>query len=221
MASLEMGVLKEQIHQKLKDDGVLSSLKAIVSSVLSSSGGGGGGASTEGAAAIAVAQHKSVLAQLVAHEAAASNRGGNRGATNSSSAATSESKMLLHVLLLGGRAFTTQAEAGPQANGSSEVTGSGSGSGSSSDSSGNSGNSGNADGNSGNNGHDQICVSLHFGSQRFRSAWVPLCAEPALGDGVVFEMPQPDEAALAAARGAALPGEAAAASRRWQATRST
>ena len=35
MASLEMGVLKEQIHQKLKDDGVLSSLKAIVSSVLS------------------------------------------------------------------------------------------------------------------------------------------------------------------------------------------
>ena len=37
MASLEMGVLKEQIHQKLKDDGVLSSLKAIVSSVLSSS----------------------------------------------------------------------------------------------------------------------------------------------------------------------------------------
>ena len=54
----------------------------------------------------------------------------------------------------------------------------------------------------------RIYVSLQLGGQRFRSKSVPFCAEPQLCDGVLLELPQPDEVAVKAAAAAATPAVA-------------
>ena len=93
------------------------------------------------------------------------------GAASSSQAAASVKeaaagkKALLHVLLLGGRAFTPDMETPAEEGGEAEAA------------------------------TDTLSVCLQFGEQRWKSKRVAYAAEPALCEGVLFELPPPDAAA--------------------------
>ena len=171
--------IKRAINLHLREQGVFASLKAIVSSVLRGVEGGEEAApSHSGGDAVAAAQQCSVLARIVAEEAGAhlspppAGDGTGRGP-------------LVHVLLLGGRAFShPDAEAG--------AAGGDEGGGAAIDHA----------------ARGTVCVCMHFGAQRFRSKSVPLCAEPQLHDGVLLEMPPPDAVATAAMAASPLPAGA-------------
>lgn len=132
---------KEQIREYLRDQGIFSSLKAIINDSFGASGT---------SSALAAAQHKSVAQQLASQQPEV-------GAT--SRALTDGQKPMVHVLFLGGRAFPQDDSDG---------------------------------------GGGTVCACLQLGSQRFRSASVPMCAEPALRDGVLLELPLPPDADVAA-----------------------
>ena len=157
VSATQQAEIKSAIYSHLKENEVFSSLKAIVGSVL-------GGQTSE---ALAAAQHKSVVAAIARSEAGAGL------AVAADAAATG--KTLLHVLLLGGRAFTAEPE---------------------------------DDATRHPDAGDSLSVCLQFGAQRFRSKPAPFASEPALRDGVLFELPPPDAAGAKAASKAALPSEA-------------
>ena len=180
LSSEQHAEIKNQIRDQLQKKDIFASLKAIVSGVV---GGATAAASSEegdggaAAAALIAAQHKSVLARLVAEEA------GSRHLPPDPTAGA-EKPQLLHVLLLGGRAFAhPEEEAAAAAAAADDAIGSSSASGSS----------------------DTICACLHFGSQRFRSKPAAYCAEPELRDGVLLELPPPDELTLSECKRAAVP----------------
>ncbi len=90
-----------------------------------------------------------------------------------------EQRTLLHVLLLGGRAFA-------HVDGEDQMA--------------------IAEGGRADLGTVSVC--LQFGEQRFRSRSVPYCAEPQWQDGVLLELPPPDEATTAAISTAGVPSMA-------------
>ena len=152
----QQAVIKQRLREHLKEHGILSELKAIVSSTLGDDAENGANADHS---ALVAARRANVLARIVADSAG----------LVSAPKDTSERSML-HVLMLGGRAFV------------------------------------NADDiycGDGNRGSIRVC--MQFGEQRFRSQAVPMRAEPALADGVLFELPEPDEAAKAEIAAAKLP----------------
>ena len=155
--------IKSAIFTHLKENEVFSSLKEIISSVI-----GGDGSGTASEAVIAAARHKSILSRVVADEAG--------GGTSSSALAAQnpEGRMMMHLMLLGGRAFS-RPEAAIEGGGSSD---------------------------------DTVCVCLHFGAQRFRSKPVPYSEEPALRDGILFELPLPDAETSKAIAEADYPSDA-------------
>ena len=163
--------IKSAIFTHLKENEVFSSLKEIISSIV-----GGDGSGTASEAVIAAARHKSILSRVVADEAG--------GGTSSSALAAQnpEGRMMMHVLLLGGRAFSHPEAVLEVGDGAAPAGG------------------GSSD--------DTVCVCLHFGAQRFRSKPVPFSEEPALRDGMLFELPPPDAATKKAVAAAAHPSDA-------------
>jgi centrosomal protein CEP76 len=197
LSTEQHSAIKAQIHDHLKKKDVYASLKAIVSSVV----GGATGGSLEQAdgaadAALLAAQHRSALSRLIAEEA------GSRQLPLSLSSVGVDGEegpatkpLLLHVLLLGGRAFAHDAKEGVDADGADEAAEEGAEEGA----------SGAPPSALALGGGDTMCACLHFGEQRFRSKAVPYCTEPELRDGVLLQLPAPDDATLAACASAALP----------------
>ena len=161
--------IKQRIQQHLREQGVFTALKSIVSSTLEGGDHKPGLAADADSAALKAAQRASVLARIVADQA-----GGLPPAAAAEDAG--QQRALLHVLLLGGRAFT-------YLDGEEEMAG--------------------AEGDGADRGTVFVC--MQFGSQRFRSRSVPYSAEPQWQDGVLLELPPPDEATAAAIGAAGVP----------------
>ena len=165
--------IKQQIHSHLKEHGVFTSLKSIINSALREQGepGEGQGNARMDLSALTAAQRASVLARIVADKT-----GRTPPHLPSDTRHTrSHTHAHLHVLLLGGRAFShTDIDGGRDS--------------------------------SGDRGSLRVC--LQFAKQRFNSVSVPFADEPEFRDGVLFELPPPDDATAAAATSAGLPAQA-------------
>ena len=100
-------LIKEQIHTHLRDNGVFSSLKAIVADALDHKENlDGGVAAAADLGALTAVQRMSVLARIVSNEASGSAQAlGSSSAKAAAGGGAAGSQILLHVLLLGGRAF--------------------------------------------------------------------------------------------------------------------
>ena len=169
VTSEQHSAIKQRIQQHLREQGVFTALKSIVSSTLEGGDHKPGLAADADSSALKAAQRASVLARIVADQA-----GGVPPAAAAEDAG--QQRALLHVLLLGGRAFT-------YLDGEEEMAG--------------------AEGDGADRGTVFVC--MQFGSQRFRSRSVPYSAEPQWQDGVLLELPPPDEATAAAIGAAGVP----------------
>eukprot|EP00900_Chrysochromulina_parva_P026164 jgi/Chrpa1/8181/Chrysochromulina_OHIO_Genome00017876-RA len=172
VTSEQHSAIKQRIQQHLREQGVFTALKSIVSSTLEGGDHKPGLAADADSSALKAAQRASVLARIVADQA-----GGVTPAAEVEDAGPQlKQRALLHVLLLGGRAFT-------YLDGEEQMAG--------------------AEGDEADRG--TVCVCMQFGSQRFRSRSVPYSAEPQWQDGVLLELPPPDEATAAAIGAAGVP----------------
>lgn len=172
VTSEQHSAIKQRIQQHLREQGVFTALKSIVSSTLEGSDHKPGLAADADSSALKAAQRASVLARIVADQAG----GVPPAAAVEDAGPQLQQRALLHVLLLGGRAFT-------YLDGEEQMAG--------------------AEGDEADRG--TVCVCMQFGSQRFRSRSVPYNAEPQWQDGVLLELPPPDEATAAAIGAAGVP----------------
>jgi hypothetical protein len=172
VTSEQHSAIKQRIQQHLREQGVFTALKSIVSSTLEGGDHKPGLAADADSSALKAAQRASVLARIVADQAG----GVPPAAAVEDAGPQLKQRALLHVLLLGGRAFT-------YLDGEEQMAG--------------------ADGDEADRG--TVCVCMQFGSQRFRSRSVPYSAEPQWQDGVLLELPPPDEATAAAIGAAGVP----------------